>query len=62
MTTKKQLRTYRQIKAELDEVLLWFESDDIDIDEAIKKYEVAMKLTKELEEYLKDAENSIKKL
>lgn len=62
MSTKKEVRTYRQIKSELDAVLLWFESEDIDVDEAIEKYKHARKLTKELETYLKNAENSITKL
>lgn len=62
MTAKTEQRTYRQIRAELDEAMAWFESETIDVDEAIAKYKHAMALTKELEVYLKDAENSLIKL
>ncbi len=60
--TMKEAKNYKTLKAELDEALLWFEGDDLDVDKAIAQYEHALKLTKELEEYLKKAENSIKKL
>ena len=46
----------------LDEIMLWFESGDIDIDEAVKKYEEATKLLEDMESYLKTAENKIKKI
>jgi len=59
---KNKAKNYKTLKAELDEVLAWFDGDDLDVDAAIAKYEHALKLTKELEEYLKIAENTIKKL
>ena len=58
----KDEKNYKTLKAELDEALLWFETDNLDVDEAIARYEHALKLTKELEAYLKKAENTIKKL
>lgn len=57
----KQLTT-TQLQAELDELLLWFESDKVDLDEAVKKYERGIVLVKELEARLKTAENTIKKI
>lgn len=57
----KQLTT-TQLQAELDELLLWFESDKVDLDEAVKKYERGTLLVKELEARLKTAENTIKKI
>jgi exodeoxyribonuclease VII small subunit len=48
--------------SELDQIMQWFESGDIDIDEAINKYEEARKLIVEMEKYLKTAENKIKKI
>ncbi len=55
-------KTYADLRTELDELLMWFEGEDIDVDEAIAKYEHAIKLTKQLETYLKQAENKVLKL
>lgn len=55
-------KTYRQMSEELDGILLWFESGDIDLDEAVKKYEQAQKLLDEMEQYLKTAQNKIRKV
>lgn len=53
---------YREMSAKLEEIMLWFESGEIDVDEAIKKYEEAAKLLNEMEKYLKTAENKIKRI
>lgn len=58
----KAIEDYKTLKAKLDEELAWFDGDNLDVDEAIAHYERALKLTKELEAYLKKAENKIKKL
>jgi exodeoxyribonuclease VII small subunit len=58
----KTSKSYRQMAAELDQIMQWFESGDMDIDEAIKKYEEASNLINEMEKYLKTAENKIKKI
>ncbi len=47
---------------QLNEILLWFESEEVDLDEAVKKYEQAQKLIDEMEKYLKTAENKIRKI
>jgi exodeoxyribonuclease VII small subunit len=57
-----QNKSYREMAEQLDQIMLWFESDDIDIDEAVKKYEEAVKLLDEMEKYLKTAENKIRKI
>lgn len=54
--------SYIKLRQELDELLNWFDQEDLDVDEAIVKYEQAIKLTDELEKYLKTAENKIKKI
>ncbi len=56
MTNKK---TYREIQSELDEVLSELQSGELDIDDALKKYERGSHLLKELERQLKMAENKI---
>jgi exodeoxyribonuclease VII small subunit len=58
----KTSKSYRQMATELDQIMQWFESGDIDIDEAINKYEEARKLIVEMEIYLKTAENKINKI
>jgi exodeoxyribonuclease VII small subunit len=51
-----------QLQTELDELLNWFESGDIDIDQAVDKYKQGLELIKEIEDRLKTAENTVKKL
>jgi exodeoxyribonuclease VII small subunit len=62
---KKDLRkskNYRQMSEELAELIEWFESQDPDIDRALEKYNQAMELIEQMEEYLKTAENKIRKI
>lgn len=55
-------KNYRQLSQELDEIIDWFESGELNIDEAVPKYEAAMKLITELEKYLKTSENKVRKI
>jgi exodeoxyribonuclease VII small subunit len=55
-------KTYRQMSDELAKLVEWFESEDINLDEAVGKYEQAMLLLDEMEKYLKTAENKVKKI
>jgi len=55
-------KTTSELQTELDELLMWFESDQVDIDEAVTKYEHGLKLVAELQKRLKNAENTIKKI
>lgn len=59
---KAAAKNYRQMSQELDELLMWFESGDVDLDEAVIKYHQAIKLIARMEEYLKTAENKIQKI
>lgn len=61
-TPKKVTKTFAERREELNQALAWFEGDDLDIDEAITRYKKAITLVEELEEYLENAENEIKKL
>lgn len=47
---------------ELAALIEWFESDRVNLDDAVTKYEQAMNLLKEMEDYLKTAENKVKKI
>lgn len=59
---KDSKRDYRVLSAELAKIIDWFESDQINLDEAVIKYEQALKLINEIENYLKTAENKVKKI
>lgn len=50
---------YQAARAELDELMAWFESGDVAVDEAIKKYERAEELLKQLDAYLGDMQAKI---
>ena len=59
---KEVKRDYQAMSAELMEIIEWFESDQVNLDEAIVKYEQALALIAEIENYLKTAENKVKKI
>lgn len=42
---------------ELEEINAWFQGEEIDLEEALKKYESGMELIKKCKERLKEAEN-----
>jgi exodeoxyribonuclease VII small subunit len=59
---KAQTKTYQQLSRELDEVMNRLQAEDIDVDEALALYKQGTALTKQLEDYLQQAENTLKKL
>ena len=59
---EKSVKTYRQMNEELAELMAWFESEQVDLDAAVSKYEQAMKLLAAMEAHLKTAQNKIKKI
>ena len=60
MAEKK--KTYQKMADELANLVEWFESDAVNLDEAVTKYEQAMELLQQMEAYLKTAENKVKKI
>lgn len=62
MSAPKKSQSYQQMHDELDKLIEWFESDGVNLDEAIEKYEAARQLLKRMEDYLNTAENKIKKI
>jgi exodeoxyribonuclease VII small subunit len=62
MATAKKTKTYQQMADELAGLIEWFESDAVNLDEAVGKYQQAMELIKQMEDYLKTAENKVKKI
>ena len=55
-------KNYKQLSEELAEIILWFESADVDLDKAVEKYEQAEQIMNQMQEYLATAENKIKKI
>lgn len=53
---------YKALNTELEEILAQLQAIDTDVDEAVKLYERGMAITKELETYLKTAENKVHKV
>lgn len=53
-------KSYQGLQTELDMIIEQLQSGDLDIDEAMKLYERGSVVLKELETYLKQAENKIK--
>ena len=51
-------KSYKDLQAIVD----WFEKDEVDLEEGIKKFEAGLKLVKELKEYLSTVENKVKEL
>lgn len=60
MPTKQ--KSYKHLSEELANIIAWFEGGDVDLDEAVEKYEKAEELMKSMQTYLKTTENKIKKI
>jgi exodeoxyribonuclease VII small subunit len=59
---KEKKRNYQVMSTELAAIIDWFESDQVNLDDAVIKYSRALKLVTEIETYLKTAENKVKKI
>ncbi|MDR0957472.1 MAG: exodeoxyribonuclease VII small subunit [Candidatus Nomurabacteria bacterium] len=55
-TTNKSLK---ELLAEFDELVAWFDGDDLDVDMAIAKFEEGNKLSEEIKKKLNEAKNKI---
>ena len=60
MSEKK--KTFEESMAELEKIAKELESDNLTLDESIKKFEEGMKLSKECKETLDNAEMTKKKI
>ena len=57
----KATKTYRELRSELDDLLKWFDGDELDVDEALEKYSQAEALINEIENYLDKVKAKITK-
>jgi exodeoxyribonuclease VII small subunit len=53
---------FKKSYQELQNIVEWFEQEEIDLEEGVKKFEEGSKLVKELKEYLEKVENKISEL
>lgn len=63
MTNKNKLQSsfkYSVALKELEEITEYLEGSDVDLDEAIKRFERGSELALEIETHLREAENKIK--
>jgi exodeoxyribonuclease VII small subunit len=59
MPKSKTVKNYEDLKLELDNVMLELQSEDIDVDKALVNYQRGLELVKDIEAYLKTAENKV---
>ena len=52
-------KTISQKIEELDKSTEWFYSDDFSLDEAVKKYKVAVEIARELQKDLEELQNEV---
>lgn len=62
MANSSSKKSYRDMSEELESILAELQAGELDIEEAIKRYERGMGLTNAMERYLQDAETKITEL
>ena len=55
----KQNKTLKELLKEFDEIVNWFDNDNLDVDEAIAKFEQGNELSEKIKQRLLDAKNKI---
>ncbi len=59
MAPKKDKFEFGKAYEELEEIIAWFESDDVDLDAGLEKFERGLTLAQACRERLKDVENKV---
>lgn len=62
MAKQAEQASYKELSQELDQVMAKLEGGELDIDQAVTAYERGLAIVRELEAYLKDAENKVTEL
>lgn len=60
--TKRSELDYQKLQQELETILDNLQRDDIDVDHAMQQYARGLEIVKQLETYLKTAENTVTEL
>lgn len=53
---------YKALRTELETIMAKLDDDQLDVDEVTNLYQRGMEIVKELEDYLKKAENKVQKV
>lgn len=61
MATKKEI-TFANAFKELEELTAWFEEEEVELDEGMKKFERGLELAEVCKKKLEEVENSVEKL
>ncbi len=59
MSSPKNEPPLRDQLRQLDELIAWFDQDDFDLDEALKKFDEGVKLTESIQKRLSKLQNNI---
>lgn len=62
MPPAKKQPTFAQAFSELEELTQWFENEDVDLDEGLKKFERGLELADVCKKKLAEVENKVKTL
>jgi exodeoxyribonuclease VII small subunit len=62
VTDKKTNRSYADLSVELNAIIEELQSNNLDVDHVLNRYERGTKVIAELEKYLNEAENRVNKL
>ena len=58
-TKNDKLFNFSQAYKELEEIIGWFEREEVDLEEGLKKFERGLELAKNCKERLKEVENKV---
>lgn len=59
MTPKKNDSSFAEQFAELEKITAWFEKGEVEIEEALKKFERGLELSESLQKYLAGVEQRV---
>ncbi|MEK7665809.1 MAG: exodeoxyribonuclease VII small subunit [Patescibacteria group bacterium] len=61
MSTKKEFNFTKAFE-ELETIMQWFEKEEVDLDEGLKKFERGLELAKACKDTLAEVENKVEKI
>lgn len=62
MAKENKKINFAQLFKELEEITAWFEREEVDLEEGLKKFERGLELAKVLKDHLKKVENKVNEI